>query len=263
MIAAALAPVLALVAGTAAGIAYVLPWRLALGGLPLLAVAAGVAWRRRADRITVTLIASAFGCAGVVLGGQSSEAAIDAPLRVLLDGEFGAFRLETPGPQGSHDPLPTRLLLTEDAAPADDVTTVRAVVLAIRLHDRWMQTSGGVVLNVGGRVTAERAGEWRRGRTIEAPVSYRRPARYLNDGVADFERQSALDGVALLGSIKSALLVDVVERGTALSEIAADVRVEVRDRVARRVARHSALSAAIVSAVLIGDRSGVSDEVRT
>jgi len=260
---AALLPAIALIAGTAGGISFPLPWRLALCALPLIATAATVAWRRRSQRITIALIAFAFGCAGAVLGAQSREAAVDTLLRALLDDEIGGFRLETFGPSGIHDPIPTRLLLTEDASPRDEVTTLRADVLAIRLHGRWLPASGGVVLTVGGRVAMEQVGAWRRGRTVEAPITFRRPARYLDEGVADFERQSAMDGVTLLGSIKSGLLIEVLGRGTTLSEVAADVRAAVRDRVARQVSPLSTLSAAIVSAVLIGDRSGLPDEVRT
>ena len=262
MVPAALLPAIALIAGTAGGISFLFPWRFALCALPLLATAATVAWRCRSQRLSIALIASAFGCAGAVLGAQSREAAVDTPLRTLLDRDIGGFHLETLGPPGTHDPIPTRLILTEDASPGDEVTTLRGDVLTIRRHGTWVPASGGVVLSVGGRAT-ERVASWRRGRAIEAPITFRRPARYLDEGVADFERQSALDGVTLLGSIKSALLIDVLGRGTTLNEIAADVRAEVRDRVARRVSPHSTLSAAIVSAVLIGDRSGLPDEVRT
>ena len=37
----------------------------------------------------------------------------------------------------------------------------------------------------------------------DSPVTFRRPARYLNDGVPDFERDLALDGTALFASVKS------------------------------------------------------------
>ena len=51
--------------------------------------------------------------------------------------------------------------------------------------------------------------------------TFRRPARYLNDGVPDFERELALDGTTLFGSVKSALLIDVVARGSPFQERAA------------------------------------------
>ena len=81
--------------------------------------------------------------------------------------------------------------------------------------------------------------------------------------MSDFERDAALDGISLLGSIKSGLLVDVVGRGTIVSELAADARAYVRRVVQQRVGSHGSLSAAIVSAVLIGDRSGLPDDIRT
>ena len=100
------------------------------------------------------------------------------------------------------------------------------------------------------------------GRTLEMPVTFRRPARYLNDGVPDFERDLALDGTALFASVKSSVLVDVRQRGSAVEEAAAGVRRRVRQRVAAWVGTHDPVSAAIVSAVLIGDRTVLSDEVR-
>ena len=87
--------------------------------------------------------------------------------------------------------------------------------------------------------------------------------RYLNEGVADFERDLALDGTALLGSVKSGLLVEVLAAGTPLEEWAADVRVHVRRVIQRRVAIHDPVAAAIVTAVLIGDRTGVPEAVRS
>ena len=198
--------------------------------LPLLAALAYLAWWRRSNRLATILIVIAFGCAGVALGGQARDAALATPLRAQLDREFGGFAIDAPGVPGEHGPIFTRLLLTEDASPAETFTTLRAQVLAIRLHDTWMASGGGVVLSVSGLVTPQRAATWRRGRTIEAPVAFRRPARYLDEGVADFERQDALDGVTLLGSIKSGLLIDVVQRGSVLMERAADLRAYVRER---------------------------------
>ena len=47
---------------------------------------------------------------------------------------------------------------------------------------------------------------------VRAPVLLRRPARYLNDGLPDQERALARRGVTLVGTIKSAALVEVVQR---------------------------------------------------
>jgi competence protein ComEC len=260
---AALFPALTLIAGTAGGIALQTSWHLLLWLLPALTGAASLAWRLRYPRATASIIVVAFGCCGFILGSHAREAAIDTPVRLALDRELGGFRVDADELPGTHGPIATRLLLTEDASSGEDFTTLRARVSSIRLHDTWTDSDGGVVLSVGGIASAARVAEWRRGRMVEAPVSFRRPARYLDEGVTDFERDAALDGISLLGSIKSGLLVDVVRRGTIVSELAADARAFVRRAVQQRVGSHGSLSAAIVSAVLIGDRSGLPNEIRT
>ena len=263
MVPAALLPAIVLIAGTGAGIALHTSWRLLLWLLLALLAAATVAWARRRPRATVSIIVIAFGCSGVILGSHARVDAIDTPLRLALDREFGGFRVDAPELPGSHGPIATRLLLTEDASFDENLTTLRASVMAVRLHDVWTASDGGVVLSVGGVAGSARASQWRRGRILEAPITFRRPARYLDEGVPDFERAAALDGISLLGSIKSGLLIDVVQHGTIADELAADARAYVRRVIARRVSPHSSLSAAIVSAVLIGDRSGLPDDVRT
>jgi competence protein ComEC len=103
---------------------------------------------------------------------------------------------------------------------------------------------------------------WRAQRTIETPITFRRPARFLNDGVADFEDALAREGTTLLGTIKSALVVDVIARGGPIDELAADIRAHVRTALATWIAPHSTVSAAIAAAVLIGDRTGVPENTR-
>jgi competence protein ComEC len=260
---AALLPALALTAGAAAGIAVDSPWRVALWLLPPLLVVAAVAWSRQLLPVTYASIVVGFACCGLVLGSNARQESIDTPLRLALDDDLHGFRVgSVQGPENSR-PIPTRLLLTEDASVDDTFVTLRAQVVAIRLQHGWQSTAGGVVISVSGRASSARVDEWRRGRLLEAPVIFRRPARYLNDGVADFERDAALDGVSLLGTVKSGLVVDVVHRTTAIGEFAADIRAYVRRAVADYVAPRSARSAAIVTAVLIGDRRGLPDDLRT
>ena len=69
-------------------------------------------------------------------------------------------------------------------------------------------------------------------------------------------------GTSLLGSAKSALLIEVVEVGNWWSETAAMIRAEVRHRVDRTVGRFNPRSSAVVTAVLIGDRAGLGAEAR-
>ena len=249
MAAAALFPSLALIAGCASGITWPGCAAVCLSILPLLVTGASAAWWRRRERISFVAAIAAFACCGVALGAHACADALDPTVRRVVD------------PDG-REPVLARLLLTEDAAFDDEVATLRADVVSIRIRGAWSAATGGVIVSVGGTAAGHHVAEWRRSRLLQAPVTFRRPSRYLNDGVADFERDAALGGISLLGSVKSALLVQVVRRGSIAAEFAADMRQYVRRTVRRRIAPHSALSAAIVSAVLIGDRSGLPDDVR-
>jgi competence protein ComEC len=260
---AALIPALALTAGAATGIAFETPWRSLLWFLPTLLVAASVVWRRWHPLVAWATSVVAFGCCGFILGSNARQESIDTPLRLALDRELHGFRVGATQLPENNRPLPARLLLTEDASVEDNFATLRARVIAVRANDVWVPTDGGAVLSVSGSTSQMRFTEWRRGRILEAPVIFRRPARFLNDGVPNFERDAALDGISVLGTIKSGLLVDVVHRAPAIGELAADVRAYVRRVIADRVAPHSGLSAAIVNAVLIGDRSGLPDDIRS
>ena len=223
---------------------------------------AWVAWLCERQRLTVALLAVSFVGAGALLAIDAREKALRTPLRGLLSHEVGGFAIDTLGPGVRHDPLPIRARLTEDASQGSDVTTLRASITAVRFRGGWHKTHGDVSLSVGGTAAPERIGEWRAGRRVEAWATFRRPARYLNDGVPDFEHDLALHGTTLFGSVKSGLLVDVTKSGSRIEEAAASVRRHVRHSVERWVGRHDALSAAIVTAVLIGDRTGLPADIR-
>lgn len=256
-----LLPALSLLAGIA--------WSLSpLGvdpriGVVLPAVVAGAAWswRRRAHRQVTTWLALGFLVAGASLGADARNRALQPTLRDVLDREFGGFAIESPGPAGPHDPVPTRMRLLEDASVRDGYVSLRARATAIALRDGWVQVDGGVQVSVTGD-HVDRALEWRAGRALEAPVTFRRPARYWNEGVPDFERDRAYAGVALLGSVKSGWLVQVESLGGAVGEVGAEVRAHVRRAVTTWIAPHDPVTAAIASAVLIGDRTGLPDQTR-
>ena len=182
------------------------------------------AWQRRLEQLTLAAIAAVFFGAGLALAADSWAAALHTPLRDALDREFGAFRLETLGPVGRHDPVAIRARLLEDASQNGPATTLRARVLALRMRQQWRETSGDVTLSVGGAAAGRHVRDWLAGREVEAPVAFRRPTRYLNEGVSDFERDLALGGTTLFGSVKSGLLVEVRARGTPVQEAAARVR---------------------------------------
>jgi competence protein ComEC len=267
-------------AGACSGIAA---WPLAWFLPPLVLASALCWWRRGADAPSarrdpdarlhrlraavragvLALTLAGYAIAGAALAAHDRERALHPALRVMLDAAFGGFALETMGPEGAHPPLPVRFTLSEDAAFTGDVVSLRASVDAVLIDGRWRDAHGDRVrLTVGGAEAVGRRPRWRAGRTIEAPVTFRRPARYLDEGVPDFERDLALDGTALLGSIKSGLLVRVLRQGSRLEEWTADVRAYVRRTLTRCIAPRDPVAAAIAIAVLIGDRTGLPDEVR-
>lgn len=236
----------------------------ALSGWALIAAGAvaWVAWWCERHRLTVALLTVSFVGSGAALAIDARDRALDTPLRALLEREFGGFAIDTLGPGVRHDPLPIRARLTEDASQGSGATTLRTSITAVRIRGEWQKTRGDVSLSVSGSEARARADQWRAGRRIETWATFRRPARYLNEGVPDFERGLALYGTTLFGSVKSALLVDVVGRGNGIEERAARIRRHVRSSITRWVGQYDAVSEAIVTAVLIGDRTGLPADVR-
>ena len=226
------------------------------------AALAVAAWARGWPRATTATLIAAFAACGAANAANARERALDTPLRRVLDAEFGSFSLTSLGPGGSHPPIPTRARIVDDAAMRDGFASLRVYVFAVRIGDEWREAAGNVALSVSGAASAEKVLAWRAGRAIEVPVTFRRPARYLNDGVPDFERDLALDGTTLFGTVKSALLVEVTAGGTWLEETASEARARVRRAVDRWVGARDATSAALVTAVLIGDRAAIPDGIR-
>ena len=92
------------------------------------------------------------------------------------------------------------------------------------------------------------------------PAILRVPAIYGDPGVPDEVRALARRGTTLVGSVKSAALVEVVAPGTPAEEASSSARAWARRQLSKYVGRWSSESAAIAAAILIGDRSGLSDE---
>ena len=262
MAAIGLLPALSLLAGSALGLNTNLDAWIYASALPLASVVGIVCWRRRFTKGALLAALAGFIAAGAALAVHARDNALRPSLRLLLNREFGGFLIESIGPAGRHDPLQSRVVLVEDAAPRDGFVTLRAQIVAVQLRGAWQATEGGVAISINGAAAEDRVTAWRAGRTLEAPITFRRPTRYLNDGVPDFERDQALDGVALLGSVKSGLLIDVVQPAGRVSEWCADVRAHVRRAVKHWIERHDSVSAAIASAVLIGDRTALPDDTR-
>ena len=262
MAAAACIPALGLLIGASLALNVPLSARTCAWLMLPACVGAVVFWHRRSTIGATSVIACGFLIGGEALTVDASDRALHPSIRQVLNQEFGGFLIESLGPAGRHDPVPTRAALVEDASPRDGFVSLRAEVSAVRLRGVWRDVEGGVTISVNGAAGDQLVAQWRAGRTIEAPVTYRRPVRYLNDGVPDFERDLALAGTTLFGTIKSGLLIEVVRDGSHLAEFSADIRAHVRRAIERWIAPHDPISAAIASAVLIGDRTGLPDETR-
>ena len=223
--------------------ASVLVWSCALAALAL-----------DARRPFMLAAAVGFALAGLLLGSQAASAAA-AP---SLGRWYAGWREE-------HDLAEVVVVqgrLVRDATPTDFGARLLVSVEHVRDGGRDRPVSGGARVTVGGSYVDEPVGQWVAGRRVRMPVAFRRAPRFLNPGVADQERVLMRRGFALLGSVKSALLVDVVEAGPVWQEAAAAARAFVRRAVGAAVGPHGRRSAGIVTAILIGDRAGLDTETR-
>src|SRR3954465_6081846 len=225
---------------------------------------------RLASAALLTLIAAlaffADGCgtrcaaaiaAGFVLGGVSiGLVATSAAYKPDLLSWFNACD------ETCHDtPVLLEGVLREDASHSGTGVSLlldaRAIIDVRRGGRR--RVSGGVRLSIGGMAATDLLDGWRAGRTIRAPVVFRVPASYRDPGVPDDVRGLARRGGVLLGSVKSGSLVEIAQPGSFASEAAGSARGWVRRRLVRCVGRWSPRSAGIAIAILIGDRSGLSE----
>ena len=248
---------LALVVGLAAGVTVDAPVVLAL------TVAISAAWaamllgaRRGHAFLSLTSTLVLVGCAAWLLGAHAVDRALHSPLRTLLEQRLGGFALDS-AERRVDEPIIIEGRLVADAMPTDDGAVIRVLVSRVWVHEVWEATSGGVSLGVSGELHDGRLAQWRAGRLIRAPALLRRPARYLNAGLSDQERALARRGVSLVGTVKSAALIEIVDRGRWWEELAASLRSRTRHAIDRHVRTRDAQSSAIATAILIGDRAGL------
>ena len=201
----------------------------------------------------VLLLVAGFTTGGLLLGATRHAAALETPLAQWFAEQPGADT-------GRVGPVLLEGRLRADAMATDFGVSLALTVRRIGRPVAMRTTSGGVRLSVGGRRVSGRAARWRAGRVVRVYATLRPPAAYRNPGVRDQARRQARRGTALLGSVKSGLLVEVVRRGSPPAELAASVRAVVRRVIGRSVGRHGVRSAAIVTAILIGDRTGLDAE---
>lgn len=227
-------------------------WLLALCGLTAFVFVS----RQRRDWALRCGLAGLAALAAL-LASASHDGALHPPLRTLLEQRLGGFAIE-----GVEAPRHDTPIVVEGRLVSDAAITESGALLRLQVERVWIgpcpePAPGGASLTVGGALAAAAVGDWRAGRRIRAPALLRRPARYLNAGVADQERLLARRGMSLVGSIKSAALVEVVGRGGWFDESAASVRASVRQAMARHVAVRDPQSAAVATAILIGDRGSL------
>jgi competence protein ComEC len=191
----------------------------------------------------------AAGClwSGLSLGVSAAHAAYAPPLLTWF---------EALTPEARADPAVIEGVLREDASPSPFGVSITLDVSRVNSSP----AAGGVRLTVGGLSAASGASRWLAGRTLAMPALLRVPAMYGDPGVPDEVRALARRGVVLVGSVKSAALVQLKANGSAAEEAAAWVRAWARSRLATYVGRWSVQSGAIAAAILIGDRTGLSDE---
>jgi competence protein ComEC len=88
----------------------------------------------------------------------------------------------------------------------------------------------------------------------------REPAVYFNPGVSDDRRALARRGIILVGSVKSAALVEAVAPGSWIAEFAGAARIAARERLSTFVGQWSVRSAGVATAILLGDRTGLDQD---
>jgi competence protein ComEC len=269
--AAAAIPATAIAAGAALAIGLsdlpAVAWLLALaGGLGLLLAS----WRSgRSTAVALSIWLSFCPCSGAL-----TAAALVRAERPPLGDVFAAAErfdrdraYEAGRPLAAEPAIPARItgVLAADVSEA-------AQTASLFLHVRRIEhesipggrpAEGGVIVSIGGQLLGRDQGiaEWRAGRTVRLSVQLRRPSRYLNPGAENAERALAIRGYTLVGSVKSAALVEVVARGTTPAEIAGDLRAFVRRALIGHVGRWSPRSSAIVRAIVIGDRTALDEDV--
>ena len=192
-----------------------------------------------------------------IIAAHAQERALHPPLRQFLEDQFGGYAVDSDDVSRHDTPLEIEGRLISDAYLTDTGASMRIQVERVSGGNCLEPASGGVSLTVLGTLGAGEINRWRAGRLIRTTATLRRPAKYLDIGVPDLERLMARRGIALVGTIKSAALVHVVEHGNAVQETASTIRAAVRNAINQYVGVHDPQSAAIAIAILIGDRGAL------
>ena len=139
----------------------------------LAACAAGAAHGAHCGRLRVVVASALVGAsaAGAALGAHADRRARGPELPALLD----ELR-----PDGA---VVLSGLLEEDASVGANGVRLRLAVQ--KLAGRTVDGSEAVALTVSGTLAQPQAAHWRAGRAVQTTATLRRPAHYLDPGVAD------------------------------------------------------------------------------
>jgi hypothetical protein len=209
-------------------------------GLGIAVASVAVALLARSRRAQVALLSCALGAAATAHGAAARDRAFVPDLLRWFD-EAG----QNAG-GGTRD-----VVYVEGVLLADAVESAGGVRLSV---EATRPARGRVQLHVAGSFGPSAVRAWTAGRHIRAPATLRRPQALMNFGGPSPRWQVLRRPFALVGSIKSAALVEMTPGGI-LDEAAASVRRLVRDRIQRTVGTDHPQAAALILAVLIGDRA--------
>ncbi len=222
---------------------------------------AALAYHRRLPRALLAALAMTAVAAGSMLGAAAVDRALHPSLRELLEQRLGGFAIDSARDGRAEEPVIVEGLLTRDASPTAGGLSLRVAVDRVAIGPCPEPAEGGITVSIAGSLPDEARRSWTKGRRVRMPALLRRPARYLDWGVADQERAMARRGLALVGTVKSAMLVELLRRGTWWEEGAAAVRAATREALARHVAPGDDQAAAIATALIIGDRAAIDTAV--
>jgi competence protein ComEC len=279
-------PALAILAGSAAGLIFSAPPFAA--GYFLLSIGLAlslIAYRFQVLFLFTTAMTIGFFGGAVLLSSGAWQRAWQPPLRIAFEGLAARQRAArlSEGVRLPEDDSAFAIVegtLRSDAADGEAGVSLNVLVDGIGEPDRWRESSrdasgeagvrraeGGILASIVGSLGGDRVEEWRRGRRVRFPVQLRRPSRYLDPGVPDQERALARRGTTLVGTVKSAALVEVIGLGSRTDEALGEIRAFARRAIANAVGPWTAMghqpsAAAIVSAIVIGDRAGLDKDIQ-
>ena len=269
-------PVVGLLAGAVVGLRWPdLP--------PLFLLAALCGWTvlaLHAGRVSATMLLAAsalgaFAVGGAALSAHAWHRAWRSTLRVVFESIAHEARAESVR-SGRQIPEDIAASVVIVGVLRSDAGLTASGSVSLALDAQWVgrvgsasgptdrasnPVSGAVLLTVLGAMGPAQMHNWRAGRRIRAPADLRRVARYLDPGVPDQERSLARRGIVLVGTVKSASLVEVVGHGSIDEESPRGFAPSPGGPIADGVGRWSPRSAAIVTAIVIGDRTGLDDSV--